>query len=704
MSRWHERGCARPDVVVCDGLPCCRFCYGVASIEDLQFDTSLKIRKAPVIGNSSTYNLQWPACVDYVDSQPEIPPNASTSSSLGSNFSFGRMSGSERIQSLLKGPGGSFQSVQLNFNKARYEALSYTWADLSGDSIRRRPMFIGPYWDIIPITRNCENALRSVQLIGGGSRSIWVDSLCINQDDEEERNAQVALMPQIYAAAIGVLAYLGPAADDSDRALNAIFHSISHRNCGHSGEESEVCADCRMPIIKLLSRPYFRRLTVEEVSIGVAAYLTQRCGLGMAVLLFAGFVKSGKIKENEKSIFDNVVLDTGSLSLQLSSPCDIRINSRSGFLEVTAIRVCDLRGFFTEDGKFAKSFVRPIMNLDTGEISKNMRFRPFSTNDHTQLDEQKRRLIEDLRLTIGRENAKPMLRAQAEPFLMKLATYICRHQSDSKNSLWKTWKQFEAKLKPYLEDERGIQLLLRGITEADHITMATWQDGTSSHASVSKRFMLRSSGSLLTLLWSLLPKTRHHMNEAFGVEKMSLPYEEVLKGFQDWADTTNELLFAMAHSVEYKYEFVFGIRSSVSVQKAWLRAFKRFENRMMPQPSSIMGAMEAIVYVLKLFPHTEEEHEQLCSSTHVHQRLHSETNEIVRSYSARNCLWNWEAVGSNFEKRWKILERLSQDRWLASWRDGPIDMLVGLEQQMSIRYQMNSFGFNLTLPTNVTIQ
>ncbi|KAK0379775.1 heterokaryon incompatibility protein [Colletotrichum limetticola] len=488
--------------------------------------------------------------------------------------------------------------------------------------------------------------------------------------------------------------------------------------------------------------------------------------------LYERFVKSGKIKENEKSIFDNVVLDTGSLSLQLSSPCDIRINSRSGFLEVTAIRICDLRGFFTEDGKFAESFVRPecedgpemkatliipersvyrdatqinishhirqddvlfwlhgidgyavlrptrisstyrllcacdlsIMNLDTGEISKNMRFRPFSTNDHTQLNERKRRLIEDLRLIIGRENAKPMLRAQAEPFLMKLATYICRHQSDSKNSLWKTWKQFEAKLKPYLEDERGIQLLLRGITEADHITMATWQDGTSSHASVSKRFMLRSSESLLTLLWSLLPKTRHHMNKAFGVEKMSLPYEEVLKGFQDWADTTNDLLFAMAHSVEYKYEFVFGIRSSVSVQKAWLRAFKRFENRMMPQPSSIMGAMEAIVYVLKLFPHTEEEHEQLCSSTHVQQRLHSETNEIVRSYSTRNCLWNWEAVGSNFEKRRKILERLGQDRWLASWRDGPIDMLVGLEQQMSIRYQMNSFGFNLTLPTNVTIQ
>ncbi|KAF4777875.1 heterokaryon incompatibility protein [Colletotrichum scovillei] len=378
---------------------------------------------------------------------------------------------------------GNFQNVLLESKRARYEALSYTWADSSGDSVRRRPMFIGPYWDIIPITRNCENALRSVRLVGGSSRTLWVDSLCINQDDKEERNAQVALMPQIYATAIGVLAYLGSATDDSDRALTAIFNSMSHRNCGHNGEERKACAECEGPIQMLFSRQYFRRLwvvqevvlsrkltlycgsrstpwpfsgiltpfvhnswiitrdkatlcplrnllglmidtsdclckdprdkvfallglasrwntwpiypdyklTVEEVSIGIAAYLTQKCGLGLAVLLFAGanrarrstlpswipdiqvpfrergsggnlyerLVKSGKIEGSERSRFDNVVLNMGTLSLQLPSPFDIHIMSRSGYLEVTAIKICNLRSFFTEDGRYRHSFVRP---------------------------------------------------------------------------------------------------------------------------------------------------------------------------------------------------------------------------------------------------------------------------------------------------------------------------------------------------------
>ncbi|KAK1725084.1 heterokaryon incompatibility protein-domain-containing protein [Colletotrichum acutatum] len=638
MSRWHERGCTRPDVVVCGGLPCCRFCYGVASIDDVQFDTSLKTRQAPFLVDSSKYNLRWPPCVDYVDSQPEIPLNASTSSSSGSTYPFGGTSGSQQINhhplkrpsASLKGSGmteeprmkrrklsiaddsyrpsrcypilwgsqeirvleldsgdndsllhGSFQNVPLESKRARYEALSYTWADSSGDSTRRRPMFIGPYWDIIPITRNCEDALRSVRLVGGSSRSVWVDSLCINQDDADERNAQVALMPEIYATAIGVLAYLGPASDDSDRALSAIFKSMSHQNCGHNGREKKACVDCETPIRMLLDRPYFRRLwvmqevvlsrtltlycgskstpwpfsgmltpfinhswiitrdkakvcplqnllslmvdtseclckdprdkvfallglasrwnawpvfpdyrlTIEEVSIGIAAYLTQKCGLGMAVLLFGGanrvrrstlpswvpdirvsfrqrgnggnlyerLVKSGKVEASGELSFDNVTLDKGCLSLQLPSSCDIRIVSRSGYLQVTAVELCNVRAFFTDDGRYKGSFARTgckdgpetkatlilphpsrmyrdsheidvshhiregdslfwlhgingyavlrsirasstyhllcacdllFENLDTGEVAKNMSFKPFSLGDHAQLEKR----------------------------------------------------------------------------------------------------------------------------------------------------------------------------------------------------------------------------------------------------------------------------------------------------------------------------
>ena len=47
---------------------------------------------------------------------------------------------------------------------------------------------------------------------GAASGLFWVDAICINQDDLEERSAQVQIMPQIYSRASCVIVWLG---DDS---------------------------------------------------------------------------------------------------------------------------------------------------------------------------------------------------------------------------------------------------------------------------------------------------------------------------------------------------------------------------------------------------------------------------------------------------------------------------------------------------------
>ncbi|OTA98773.1 hypothetical protein M426DRAFT_69170, partial [Hypoxylon sp. CI-4A] len=47
----------------------------------------------------------------------------------------------------------------------------------------------------------------------------WIDALCINQSDIQERNSQVAQMRQIYNQAQHIVIWLGPAADDSDLAM-----------------------------------------------------------------------------------------------------------------------------------------------------------------------------------------------------------------------------------------------------------------------------------------------------------------------------------------------------------------------------------------------------------------------------------------------------------------------------------------------------
>ncbi|KAK0663642.1 Serine/threonine-protein phosphatase 6 regulatory ankyrin repeat subunit C [Lasiodiplodia hormozganensis] len=51
----------------------------------------------------------------------------------------------------------------------------------------------------------------------GPEEFIWIDALCINQDDLEERSAQVKIMPQVYGKAQSVLVWLGNMKNFSDR-------------------------------------------------------------------------------------------------------------------------------------------------------------------------------------------------------------------------------------------------------------------------------------------------------------------------------------------------------------------------------------------------------------------------------------------------------------------------------------------------------
>lgn len=94
-------------------------------------------------------------------------------------------------------------------NCPEYEAISYTWGGENGDSTLCRPIYVGPYWDLLAVTENCWEMLRFVRP-REGVRMIWVDALCINQSDLVERGNQVAKTSQIYAQCNRVVVYLGP--------------------------------------------------------------------------------------------------------------------------------------------------------------------------------------------------------------------------------------------------------------------------------------------------------------------------------------------------------------------------------------------------------------------------------------------------------------------------------------------------------------
>ena len=99
-----------------------------------------------------------------------------------------------------------------------YLALSYTWGDPS------HVEEISVNDQSIKITKNladCLRTLRNKSYIKQGWK-LWVDALCINQQDIIERGREVKRMREIYSKAWTPIVWLGASADGSDEAMSLI--------------------------------------------------------------------------------------------------------------------------------------------------------------------------------------------------------------------------------------------------------------------------------------------------------------------------------------------------------------------------------------------------------------------------------------------------------------------------------------------------
>ncbi|GIZ46884.1 hypothetical protein CKM354_000999000 [Cercospora kikuchii] len=104
----------------------------------------------------------------------------------------------------IAGPDGSYESGQV----LPYEALSYTWGtSQKGRTVCYRSGRNGR--TTVPVTDNLFKALRGLRPRRGKPRIIWIDALCINQADLQERSAQVRFMPDVYRWAEVVNVWLG---------------------------------------------------------------------------------------------------------------------------------------------------------------------------------------------------------------------------------------------------------------------------------------------------------------------------------------------------------------------------------------------------------------------------------------------------------------------------------------------------------------
>ena len=161
-------------------------------------------------------------------------------------------------------------TVSLDMNKNEYEALSYTW----GSQSNKHSIFIDGM--TMEITSNLDVALRYLRQ-KDKQRTLWVDAICINQADVDEKNQQVRHMRDIYANASAVLVWLGELDDDMEQAIqffrepeverdrrySQAFKTLDSRYIDPNRRDAPLAS-----LARFFNKPWwFRMWVVQEVTV-----------------------------------------------------------------------------------------------------------------------------------------------------------------------------------------------------------------------------------------------------------------------------------------------------------------------------------------------------------------------------------------------------------------------------------------------------
>jgi hypothetical protein len=204
-----------------------------------------------------------------------------TSSFFDSIYTYETLEGQpeQTIRVLTLNPGDtnliscSLSNVRLN-NSPSYKALSYVWGD---KDCTKTIMIDGK---IFPVRPNLWAFLDRFQRYHGTPACIWIDAICVNQDDIPERNNQVLLMSKIYTQAAAVYSWLDLGIEPQMHAWSDIMELIE---LGKTKFRARLMAreDVRtafsaayQTLVRLISNAYWKRAwIVQEVVLGQQVYL-----------------------------------------------------------------------------------------------------------------------------------------------------------------------------------------------------------------------------------------------------------------------------------------------------------------------------------------------------------------------------------------------------------------------------------------------
>lgn len=173
--------------------------------------------------------------------------------------------------------------------EVNYQAISYTWGepDSTGIIIVNGLRLV--------VRKNLEEALR-IMRHKTGLCPVWIDAVCIDQQNIIERNRQVDRMSEIYDNAVSVIAWVGPSDEDSKLAIDFLPY-LAEPMMRFDDQGDWICQDLynkkddqdvkRIPpdqvprmcgaLYQFLCRPYLRRTWILQ-ELAVATAPTIVCG------------------------------------------------------------------------------------------------------------------------------------------------------------------------------------------------------------------------------------------------------------------------------------------------------------------------------------------------------------------------------------------------------------------------------------------
>jgi Heterokaryon incompatibility protein (HET) len=232
-----------------------------------------------------------------------------------------------------------------------YEALSWSWGANPRDtwisiesSIRLRNDITYTKLYKKAVTSDLHAALRALKF-SNEKRYLWIDAICINLEDIDERNHQVEMMASIYGYASRVCIRIGVGDPKSDMAMDFIRYEVLQLQNFDTLCESKDHSKKWDALLNLMRRPWFsRRWIVQEVALAGRAVLY--CGskkiswkkFAIAVELFiegenathrlSEVMKRDENFDNVRGWFEHILMLGASLLVEATGKlyCDWRPN------------------------------------------------------------------------------------------------------------------------------------------------------------------------------------------------------------------------------------------------------------------------------------------------------------------------------------------------------------------------------------------